>query len=50
MEQPSLFQAAGVYAGDIELVTTNFQGVAKWHANAGKPRDAASVTRSKFKV
>jgi len=28
MEQPSLFQAAGVYAGDIELVA-NFQGVAK---------------------
>jgi len=49
MEQPSLFQAAGVYAEDIELVA-NFQGVAKWHANTGKPRDAALVTISKFKV
>jgi len=49
MEQPSLFQAAGIYAGDIELVA-NFQGAAKRHANAGKPRDAASVTMSKFKV
>jgi len=28
MEQPSLFQAAGVYAEDIQLVA-NFQGVAK---------------------
>jgi len=28
MEQPSLFQAAGVSAGDIEMVA-NFQGVAK---------------------
>jgi len=28
MEQPSLFQAAVVYAGNIELVA-NFQGVAK---------------------
>jgi len=28
MEQPSLFKAAGVYAGDIELVAS-FQGVAK---------------------
>ena len=26
------------------------QGVPKWHANTRKPRDAASVTRSKFKV
>ena len=38
MEQPSLFKAAGVYAGNIELVA-NFQGVAKWHANTRKPRD-----------
>jgi len=35
MEQPSLFQV---------------QDVAKRHANTGKPRDAASVTRSRFKV